>query len=95
MDSPMAALRTVEAVRRQWPWLHVFARARDAGHARTLLQAGATGVVPETVESSLQLAARVLDGVGTPAEAVNAVVSQRRELDLGELETRRSGSSPG
>jgi CPA2 family monovalent cation:H+ antiporter-2 len=95
MDSPMAALRTVEAVRRQWPWLQVFARARDAGHARTLLQAGATGVVPETVESSLQLAARVLDGVGTPAEAVNAVVSQRRELDLGELETRRSGSSPG
>jgi len=95
MDSPLAASHTVEAVRRQWPWLPVFARARDAVHAKTLLQAGATGVVPETVESSLQLAARVLEGVGTPAEAVNAVVSQQRELELGELETRRSASSPG
>jgi CPA2 family monovalent cation:H+ antiporter-2 len=85
----------VEAVRRQWPWLPVFARARDAVHAKTLLQAGATGVVPETVESSLQLAARVLEGVGTPAEAVNAVVSQQRELEIGELETRRGASSPG
>jgi CPA2 family monovalent cation:H+ antiporter-2 len=95
MDSPAAALHTVEAVRRQWPWLQIFARARDAAHARTLLQAGATGVVPETVESSLQLAARVLEGVGTPDEAVSTVISQQRELELGELESRRKVSSPG
>jgi hypothetical protein len=50
-----------------------------------LLQAGATEVVPETVEASLQLGARVLEGVGTPMETVSAAVSQQRELLLGEL----------
>ena len=95
MDSPAAALHTVEAARRHWPWLRIFARARDAAHARTLLQVGATGVVPETVESSLQLAARVLEGVGTPDEAVNAVVNQQRELALGELEGGERASPRG
>jgi len=88
MDSPRAAEHTVAAVHRHWPWLQVFARARDAAHARTLLRLGATAVVPETVESSLQLAARVLEGVGTPVEAVNALVAQQRERELGELESQ-------
>jgi CPA2 family monovalent cation:H+ antiporter-2 len=86
MDSPTAAQHTVEAVRREWPWLPIFARARDGAHARILLQAGATEVVPETVEASLQLGARVLEGVGTPVETVDAIVSQQRELFLGDLE---------
>jgi CPA2 family monovalent cation:H+ antiporter-2 len=88
MDSPSAAQHTVAAVRREFPLLPVFARARDAAHAAALLQSGATAVVPETVESSLQLAARVLEGVGTPEEAVSALVAQQRELEMGELERR-------
>jgi K+:H+ antiporter len=86
MDRPIAAQHTVGAVRREWPWLPIFARARDAVHAKALLQAGATAVVPETVEASLQLGARVLEGVGTSPDIVNAVVGQQRELLLAELE---------
>ena len=94
MDSASAAQHTVEAVRRQWPLLPVFARARDATHARTLLRLGATAVVPETVESSLQLAARVLEGVGTPEEAVGAVVGQQREREISELDAKLASRPP-
>ena len=59
MDNPDAAERVVSTVRSNWPALPIYARARDRHHARRLLGHGATDVVPETVESSLQLSLRV------------------------------------
>jgi len=99
MDSPEAARRTVEAARRAWPWLPIFARARDVPHASLLVASGATRVVPETVESSLQLAARVLEGLGVPDEAIGQAVEEQRALELGviargTLDGRGGGTSP-
>lgn len=90
MDDPAAAQHTVDAVHRHWPWLPVVARARDVAHARALQARGATRVVPETVESSLQLAARVLEGVGVPEEAVSQIVAEQRELEVGQVDARPS-----
>jgi CPA2 family monovalent cation:H+ antiporter-2 len=58
----------------------VFARAKDADHATRLLGFGAVGVIPETVEASLQLGGRLLANLGLPPEAV----SQRLAIARGE-----------
>lgn len=71
MDSPKRVEQTVRALRREWPLLPVFARARDAHHAERLLRLGATSVVQETMESSLQLCAHALEAFGLPQEAID------------------------
>jgi monovalent cation:proton antiporter-2 (CPA2) family protein len=76
MDQPSAAEKIVREIRTTWPEIPIFARARDGGHAARLLAAGATGVVPEAMEASLQLAGRVLGGLGASEEVI------RRRLDL-------------
>jgi CPA2 family monovalent cation:H+ antiporter-2 len=78
LDDPWAAGRTVEAVRRLWPKLHILVRARDTIHSDELLALGADAVVPETLEASLQLAGYVLRTLGTPSEAVNACIESIR-----------------
>jgi K+:H+ antiporter len=92
-DSPVSAQHTVHAVRKRWPHLLVVVRARDSTHARYLLDCGASEAVPETVEASLQLAGRVLEAAGEPAEAVAQALAQQREFELAKLELE-SESSP-
>jgi CPA2 family monovalent cation:H+ antiporter-2 len=91
-DSPVSAQHTVHAVRERWPHLMIVARARDSSHARYLLDCGATEVVPETVEASLQLAGRVLEAAGEPAEAVARALTQQREFELAKLELEGDSS---
>ena len=52
---------------------------------REMLRRGATQAVPETVEASLQLAGRVLEGIGAPEEAVGKLVAEVRAQELAEL----------
>jgi len=78
LDQPAAAARTVEAVRRHWPHLKVFARSRDREHAAELLAEGCVAVVPETFESSLTLAKGALEALGVPTAAVEELVAQHR-----------------
>lgn len=86
-DDRAAADNIVIGVRAHAGSLPIYARARDREHARQLLVDGATDVVPETVEASLQLAARVLEGLGTPDEAVADRIAREREIELGPLRT--------
>ena len=82
LDDFRAAGQLLAIVRHAWPELETFVRARDRAHAADLLDRGATLVVPETVESSLQLAGQVLQAVGTPRDAVNQLIDQTREAEL-------------
>jgi len=82
LDAPATAERTVTAARRIAARLPIVARARDAGHARRLLELGADAVVPETVEASLQLAGRAFEMIGLPAEEVSARLARERDLLL-------------
>lgn len=81
-DNRAAADHIVRGVRAHAPALPIYARARDGEHGARLLDFGATDVVPETVEASLQLAARVLDQLGLPPEAVAERISREREVGL-------------
>lgn len=85
MDNATAAEHVVRAVREFAAQLPIYARARDSHHARSLLRHGATEVVPETVEASLQLAARVLAGTGMADAAVDARIASEREIELRRL----------
>lgn len=77
MDDPALSMETVRAARAEWPDLPIFVRARDARHAAAVRAFGATGVVLEAVEASLQLAGRVLESLGVPPD----VVERRLELE--------------
>lgn len=85
VDDDRAAIRLVEGARQAWPDLPIFARARDAAHAQGLTRAGATAVVPETVEASLQLGRLVLEVAGIPDERIDQVVDEQRAHALSAL----------
>jgi CPA2 family monovalent cation:H+ antiporter-2 len=96
VDAPRAAERMVAAIRKQRPDAAVFARARDAAHAARLLKLGVVAVEPETVEASLQLGGRLLEGLGLPDEAVQHRLAQMRMQELGRLEAGAGqASAPG
>jgi CPA2 family monovalent cation:H+ antiporter-2 len=79
MDEPIAAQRLVKKLREQYPELPIIARARDTTHAAALYRAGATHAVPETLESSLQLAEAVLVDMGVATGFVIASIHEKRD----------------
>ena len=85
MDDTAAALHAVHAIRQLAPDVHITARARDERHARTLLNAGATLVVPETLESSLKVADSVLQVMGVGPEVTGELLAQERQRCLAAL----------
>ena len=79
MDNSTAALHAVHSIRRDWPRLPILARARDERHALSLLEAGADTVIPETLESALQLASSALAKAGLSSAALAALLERERE----------------
>jgi len=79
MDDPVLALRITKRVRGQAPDLPIIARARDTNHAALLYKAGASDAVPETLESSLQLAETALIDLGLAMGPVIASIHEKRD----------------
>ncbi|MBO9575569.1 MAG: cation:proton antiporter [Sphingobium sp.] len=79
MDDPVLALRITRRARKAAPDLPIIVRARDTDHAAELYQAGASDAVPETLESSLQLAETALIDLGFAMGPIIASVHQKRE----------------
>lgn len=86
LDNPAAAERLVVAAHRRWPGVPVVARAKDADHARRLADLGVSGVIPETVEASLQLVGRLLTVIGLPDAVVVERVADARAREEARLE---------
>ncbi len=78
MDDPVQQLRMTKQMRQRYPDLPIISRARDADHAAALYQAGASDAVPETLESSLQLAEAVLIDLGVAMGPVIASIHDVR-----------------
>ncbi len=74
MDSAKAAKHAVHVIHQHWPNIPVLVRSRDARHSDELVSLGATTVVPETLEASLQLSGHVLCALGYPREDANACI---------------------
>jgi CPA2 family monovalent cation:H+ antiporter-2 len=69
----------VEHVRTMRPDILIISRARDANHARHLYAMGATDVVPETIEASLQLSEAALVALGVPTGPAIASIHGKRD----------------
>ncbi|MFN3398900.1 MAG: cation:proton antiporter [Ferrovibrio sp.] len=78
LDDATAAGRLVAALHRGWPQLPVLARARDAAHAEQLRKLGASEVVAEAEEASLQLGGLALQKTGLPDDAVRLRLDRAR-----------------
>jgi CPA2 family monovalent cation:H+ antiporter-2 len=93
MDDPVLSVRVTKRVRGWVPDLPIIARARDTDHAAALYKAGASDAVPETLESSLQLAETALVDLGVAMGPVIASIHQMREdlrvgiKDAAQMET--------
>jgi CPA2 family monovalent cation:H+ antiporter-2 len=85
VNNSLAAERMVAAVRKIRPNALVFARAADSAHAGRLVALGAVSVIPETVEASLQLAARLLEGLDLPEAMVSQRLAAMRAAELGKV----------
>jgi CPA2 family monovalent cation:H+ antiporter-2 len=95
MDDPVLSVRVTKRVRGWVPDLPIIARARDTDHAAQLYQAGASDAVPETLESSLQLAETALVDLGVAMGPVIASIHQTREdLRMGIKDAAQMESAP-
>ncbi len=85
----------IEQIRDSWPDLTLCARARNQAHGKELADLGAQVVVPETLESGLQLAGQVVHAMGTPMVVVNRLIERIRRKEYAGLphETADSGDS--
>lgn len=83
ISSRRASERMVAAARRQNPDALVLARAIDRAHADRLTALGAIPVVPETVETSMQLGGRLLGAFGLSDGDIERRldVMRRREVE--------------
>ena len=79
-DDPEATVRTARLVRRMYPHLKVYARARNRQHAFRLMDLG-VGVVRESFHSSLAMSRDVLEALGMPAATAAERVERFREFD--------------
>jgi CPA2 family monovalent cation:H+ antiporter-2 len=89
VDSPKAAQRMVIAARNINAEVPVFARALDPEHAVQMLRYGAVGVIPEAVEASLQLGARLLETLGLPEEVIERSIGHAREQELKRMKEQK------
>ena len=78
IDDPGTTEQVLLAARRLTPDVPIVARARDSAHATSLLIQGATQVVPEVLESGLQLGHVMLEQVGLPTNAARDIVDAQR-----------------
>jgi glutathione-regulated potassium-efflux system protein KefB len=79
-DDPETTVRTARLVRRLYPNLRVYARARNRQHAFKLMDLGVE-VVRETFHSSLVMGQQVMETLGVPHDAAVERRERFREHD--------------
>ncbi|WP_136248051.1 monovalent cation:proton antiporter-2 (CPA2) family protein [Halomonas borealis] len=80
------SMRIVKRVRRRFPHLRLYARARDRYHAQLLVRAGVSDIIRELLPASLELTREVLVGVGISRDQAQHTVDTFRPHDERALE---------
>jgi glutathione-regulated potassium-efflux system ancillary protein KefC/glutathione-regulated potassium-efflux system protein KefB len=81
IDDVEASIRTARTVRRHFPDLAVYARARNRFHAHRLMDLGVELIERETFLGSLDLARQVLEAVGMPGWEAQQIVARFQAHD--------------
>jgi glutathione-regulated potassium-efflux system ancillary protein KefC/glutathione-regulated potassium-efflux system protein KefB len=88
IDDIEASVKTAEMVRKHYPHLKIYARARNRVHAYRLMDVGVDKLIRETLLSSLELARDVLVGLGYSAAEADQAVRLFRQHDEELLATQ-------
>jgi len=86
IDHSAVASRIVSALRASYPDLPIYVRARDQKHVRSLEKIGASEVVSEAAESSLQLGGIVLRSLDVSLDEITSLIETYRDDDYLKLE---------
>jgi glutathione-regulated potassium-efflux system protein KefB len=85
IDNVEASLRTARMVRRNYPHVPIYARARDRRHIHQLMDEGIRIMRRETFLASLDLTREVLRGLGLPEREVRYTVDTFQAMDRKRL----------
>lgn len=91
LDKPKVTRRVVAALRSEYPDLPILVRARDRKRTLELERVGATAVVSEAAESSLQLGGLALKSLDVDEDDILCVIQEYRDDDYARLEDIISG----
>lgn len=80
-DDPEANIRTARMIKRQYPHLKVFARARNRQHVFRLMDLNVDGITRETFPAALEMARSVLLALGQDPAVVEARIRTFRDHD--------------
>jgi len=81
IDDPDASVRTAELIRKHFPHLKIFARARNRQHAFRLMDLEVRYNIRETLVSSLEMSVQVLEALGLSKSKALETVHQFRVHD--------------
>jgi monovalent cation:proton antiporter-2 (CPA2) family protein len=81
IDDVEASVRTADLIRKHFPHLKIFARARNRQHAFRLLDLDVRYTVRETLGSSLEMSGKVLETLGLSKSKAMETVRQFRAHD--------------
>ncbi|MDI5934512.1 monovalent cation:proton antiporter-2 (CPA2) family protein [Halomonas kalidii] len=81
VGDPEASMRIVEQVKRRFPHLRLYARARNRYHAHLLMRAGVTHLVRELLPASLELTREALIGLGISRDQAQHTIDTFRPHD--------------
>ncbi|HEY3486617.1 MAG TPA: monovalent cation:proton antiporter-2 (CPA2) family protein [Gammaproteobacteria bacterium] len=85
-----ASLRTAEVVKKHFPHLKIFARARNRQHVYKLMDIGVDYVIRETILSSIELAQQTLQGLGFERDEAGRIADAFREYDEGLIKKQHA-----
>jgi CPA2 family monovalent cation:H+ antiporter-2 len=77
-DDELSSERIIRLIKQLRPDLPMLSRTRDDAYLDKLLQAGATEVVPETLEAGLTLVSHVLLLLKVPSRQIHAAIDEAR-----------------
>jgi len=80
-ENPEENLRTARMLKRHFPHLRVFARARNRQHVFRLMDLNIEGIVRDTFFSSLEIARHVLEALGYDEKTADEHLRRFREHD--------------
>jgi voltage-gated potassium channel Kch len=81
IDDVDASVRTAELIRKHFPHLKIFARARNRQHAFRLMDLAVRYTIRETLASSLEMSVQVLESLGLSKSKAIETVHQFRVHD--------------
>jgi voltage-gated potassium channel Kch len=85
IDDMAASLRTAELIRKHFPHLKIFARARNRQHTFRLMDLGVQYTIRETLASSLEMSVEVLEALGLSSLKAMETVQRFRVHDEASL----------